>query len=367
MVRGRFQHLGSDNCHDLLLLAQFFVRSKAPVAERPAPWFPRNGLQRHPVVYCREPLPRMRAMYCKDRRTSRSPPTTRRPPAGAGFGILVCPIRGFTLIELLATIGIITLLIAVLLPVVIVAREQARSTVCKSNMRQIMLAWTMYVNDHQQATGIPPTTGDTYPGVDAVHRSLLFYMDAKFGGIGVIRYDKGALWRYLAPGAVTARGSTAPSATAPPPDVLYRVFNCPTDSQYKQVQFGGIQVGPSLNRNFSYSWSACLDPESGLFGDKWVQRIVQIHEPTHKIVLHELAHPNAGDSWAGSVIGTVGYDSPTARHSGYGNWGFADGHVESLAPPELGFATVRTDSDNPLIMNASTAAYYFRLRSNAKR
>ncbi len=67
--------------------------------------------------------------------------------------VMARKIRGFTIIELLVVIGIIAVLIAILLPTVQRAMEQARSLRCASNMRQIGLMITMYST---QNNGILP-------------------------------------------------------------------------------------------------------------------------------------------------------------------------------------------------------------------
>ena len=59
--------------------------------------------------------------------------------------------RAFTLMELLATIAIIAILAALLLPVLVHARNAARKTVCQNNLHQIDLAVIMYVSDHADA------------------------------------------------------------------------------------------------------------------------------------------------------------------------------------------------------------------------
>src|SRR5438874_3457003 len=50
----------------------------------------------------------------------------------------------FTLVELLVVIGIIALLIAILMPTLRGAREQARRLLCMNNQRQLITAWSMY-------------------------------------------------------------------------------------------------------------------------------------------------------------------------------------------------------------------------------
>ena len=56
--------------------------------------------------------------------------------------------KGFTLIELLVVIAIIAVLMAILMPSLNIAREQARGIACSSNQKSLALGYIMYAGDN---------------------------------------------------------------------------------------------------------------------------------------------------------------------------------------------------------------------------
>jgi prepilin-type N-terminal cleavage/methylation domain-containing protein len=87
--------------------------------------------------------------------------------------------NAFTLIELLVVIAIIAILAALLFPVFAQAREQARQTVCSSNVRQIGMAVQMYLQDYDETLPIfyaynteDPITGASARAGDPDHKGV---------------------------------------------------------------------------------------------------------------------------------------------------------------------------------------------------
>jgi len=89
-----------------------------------------------------------------------------------------CPCRsGFTLIELLTVIAIVAVLVALLLPAVMQAREAARRSQCRNNLKQFGLAMHNY---HEAHRCFPPGLIANSSGTEAyatAHALLLPYFE----------------------------------------------------------------------------------------------------------------------------------------------------------------------------------------------
>jgi prepilin-type N-terminal cleavage/methylation domain-containing protein/prepilin-type processing-associated H-X9-DG protein len=226
---------------------------------------------------------------------------------------------GFTLVELLVVIGIIVVLIAILLPVLNKAREQARTVHCQSNIRQILMAMFCYADDNRGVLPIPQ-------GNDLVsYWGVVLYN----GQPGQLDYNQGhsKLLRYISRSPATVQ----------------EIFVCPSDFEPRSTGNlnvtlagtwdGQVHPDPTHQRNFSYTFSERLMMR--LRGVK----LTQIVSSDQKILVLEEELPwklhNEPLMENDFVMPPTWSCILTKRHSGLANEGFADGHVERMGPGDF--------------------------------
>jgi prepilin-type N-terminal cleavage/methylation domain-containing protein/prepilin-type processing-associated H-X9-DG protein len=222
-----------------------------------------------------------------------------------------CHKLGFTLIEILVVIAIIALLAAILFPVFARARENARRASCQSNLKQLALGMSMYLQD----------VDGVYPPFDNYGGSLG----------GPVIYWGEALFPYIK---------------------NQQVFQCPSEPTKPSASgdFSGDGFSDYFyNSNFgvgwpSYGWGSAPDKRYR-FKDS------DISAPAVVVLFGDNASGNASNA-AGCfsstpadcpnaipTTGVVYSPAPAARvrHLEGANYAFADGHVKWLKPEKLTF------------------------------
>src|SRR5688572_16395979 len=81
--------------------------------------------------------------------------------------------RAFTLIELLVVIAIIAVLASLLLGTLSSAKASARNIVCKSNLRQIGVAFRLYLDDRN----VYPDGSTTHSQAEQMANPVLLLLD----------------------------------------------------------------------------------------------------------------------------------------------------------------------------------------------
>ncbi|MBX9788824.1 MAG: DUF1559 domain-containing protein [Pirellulales bacterium] len=272
-------------------------------------------------------------------------------------------INGFTLIEMLIVIGIISLLAALTLPALLKARENGRSTQCKSNLRQLGLAIIQY-HDHYGC--YPP-----YRWEDP----------AVVNQYGVVR----PRWQWLIsdfvgrpaqnPDVILAAGITDPTYTLVPLDqeVFFDPALAPNNPSFPDQR--SIRNG-AYGYNFQYLGNSrnLVDGDLSTLVLNFPVRNVRDASRTiafgdsrggglphggHSMTLdppHMRVRPDGltvdspspskiagfdpyGPDETGTDI-TIYFSPADARHNGRANVVFLDNHVESLTLEELGYVVV---------------------------
>lgn len=267
--------------------------------------------------------------------------------------------KAMTLLEVLVVVGIIALLVAILLPSLVRAREQVRDVACRSNMKQLINGTFFYVSDHktlpgthslfffQQLFGMPAwprKAGVTWEGAADALEGLTYHpaysqphqADPKF--IDDVP-GKGTIFRYIKDKKAYACGSDKPG---PPQDTPAGGGGNGRLSYSMNAWIG--YKNPSQLQSFTYVADSLNNPLPGgkkTRSFKAGQKVV--FSPGSFMLLFE-EHPN----WHMNSLFPEGnfncIDRIVTRHSptsgakvtdGRTSIGFLDGHVDSRLYPVL--------------------------------
>jgi len=204
--------------------------------------------------------------------------------------------RGLTLIELLVVVGAISLLLALSLPALMRARNQAQGAVCAQNQKTLALAWLLYKDDNDDRLvggHVGKRTYDWVQGPTGVGTAI----DRQKEGI-----RRGALYRFA--------GSKV------------EVFRCPADQRKLipgQLAYRSYSIAGGANGE---SWANTFTP---------AQKYSEIFQPATKYVFVEEADPRGWNegSWVLNPLGQSWVDPLAVWHSrSRSTLGYADGHSE---------------------------------------
>ena len=139
--------------------------------------------------------------------------------------------KGFTIIELLVVVSIIALLVGILLPAIGKARDNARVSVSKNNLRQLGVAHATYASDwsDRHVTYVRDNLGQ-YEGDVTIYNSTIYPSAAN----GFEMHPPiVAGWGYTGGGDYVAWAYSAPRAAIP--DRTHLPARCPVDVEESRL------------------------------------------------------------------------------------------------------------------------------------
>ncbi len=216
--------------------------------------------------------------------------------------------KAFTLIELLVVIAIIAILMAILMPALRAAKDQAMRLHCLSNTKSLTTAWLMYkdANDDKMVYAMTPTMSDT----SALARTAWVRLANNWNTPGVTLQQK--------------QDALAAGALFPYVGKNIDVFRCPSDRRLKQstiVVCRSFSIPDGANGE-GYPANACVVARR--YGD--------MKRPSSKYVFIE-DFDNRGDNQNTWVMnfppnGAQFMDPVAIWHNKKTTFGYADGHAD---------------------------------------
>ncbi|MCC6728779.1 MAG: DUF1559 domain-containing protein [Chthonomonadales bacterium] len=233
------------------------------------------------------------------------------------------PCGAFTLIELLVVIAIVAILAALIFPVFSRARETARATACLSNLRQIGLAVTAYMQDYDETYPMSRMPDPAHPVTGCLSTGTDYPVDGLHGT------------------SVNWKRAIAPYVRS------HEVFRCPSNGHAWDVGGYNDQAGDETNAFYpasqrlanSYAYNGSFFHEAVpacWYGEAWERPrlLTEIGAPAGLILLLEsrFSYPDLG-GWYIPQRGPDGEGStqgPFQSHNGACNWLMADLHARRM-------------------------------------